>query len=335
MATASAVPETYHLEGDDATDTLQSVGWSSLLKDSFTRFRTADGLSQARAFGHACVLVALPALITIIGLASSFEWTTFREVLQHTLKELAPGPTARLLQSAFRQGAQGGHGVWISALIATLVGGAFLMAQVERGFNRIYGMERDRAVWSKLGLGLVMMLTAGLLLGLGFVVLAAGGPVIEALSRSLSFSEAIGAILSVVRWPLGLVFAFVGLTILYKVSPNRTQPGAGWLQTATVMAAVLWFAMTALLALYYSTGQQIETYGSLLGVIALLSWAYATGLAAYFGMAFAAQLEALRAGVPGPRTLRRYNEAVRDPSQTKELADVKPRPVSGEGAGTA
>jgi YihY family inner membrane protein len=206
------------------------------------------------------------------------------------------------------------------------------MAQVERGFNRIYGIQRDRSIPAKLAFGFVMMLTAGLLMGLAFVVLAAGGTLAEGLGRSLPLSDTIQTVVSIARWPVGLLFVFGALTILYKYSPHRTQPGPGWLQTATLMATVLWFVLTALLALYYSSGQQAETYGPLLGVIALLSWAYATGLATYFGMAFAAQLEGVRAGVPGPRTLRRYNEAVSDPSQTRELEDVEPRPVRGRPA---
>jgi uncharacterized BrkB/YihY/UPF0761 family membrane protein len=52
------------------------------------------------------------------------------------------------------------------------------------------------------------------------------------------------------------------------------------------------------------------------GVIALLTWAYATAVSLFFGMAFAAQLEAVRAGVPGPRTLRRYNDVVVRPEGT-------------------
>ncbi|MQA99885.1 MAG: hypothetical protein GEU78_06270 [Actinobacteria bacterium] len=110
-----------------------------------------------------------------------------------------------------------------------------------------------------------------------------------------------------------------------QVLAARRQPGGGWLQTGTVIAALLWSALTALLALYYASSDRMnETYGPLLGVIVLLTWAYATGLATYFGMSLAAQLEAIRAGVPGPRTLRRYNETVRDPAETQELEDVRP-----------
>ena len=43
-----------------------------------------------------------------------------------------------------------------------------------------------------------------------------------------------------------------------------------------------------------------DSYGPLIGVIALLVWAYATGLAVLFGLSFAAQLEAERAGERHP-----------------------------------
>ena len=33
MSTATSVPETYHLEGDDALQTLRNTGWAKLAKD--------------------------------------------------------------------------------------------------------------------------------------------------------------------------------------------------------------------------------------------------------------------------------------------------------------
>ena len=46
MSTATRVPETHELEGDDALNALRRTGWGRLAKDSFQRFRTADGFSQ-------------------------------------------------------------------------------------------------------------------------------------------------------------------------------------------------------------------------------------------------------------------------------------------------
>jgi hypothetical protein len=43
------------------------------------------------------------------------------------------------------------------------------------------------------------------------------------------------------------------------------------------------------------------TYGPLAGTIGLLLWTFLTSVALFLGLAFSAQLEAVRAGVPGPR----------------------------------
>ncbi len=324
MSTASAVPETYDLEGDNAMETLKTAGWERLLKDSFIRFRTADGFSHTRALAHAAILTAFPALITIIGVASAFHLTTFRNVLEHTLTQLAPGPSGKLLTTAFAQGSQAGGGAaLLGGLTGVLLSGTFAMVQVERGCNRIYGMVRDRSLGRKLGMGFLLGISGGALFSIAFVLLAAGGALAEGLTQG-GVGDTVSTALTFVRWPAGLLAVFAALTLVYKMSPNRRQPSPGWLQTGTIMAALLWFVLTALLAVYYSVNDGLgNTYGPLLGIIALLTWAYATGLALYLGIAFAAQLEAVRAGVPGPRTLRRYNETVRDPRETADSQAAK------------
>jgi uncharacterized BrkB/YihY/UPF0761 family membrane protein len=98
------------------------------------------------------------------------------------------------------------------------------------------------------------------------------------------------------------------------------------------VATILWFALTALLAWYYSVNDSLgNTYGPLVGIIALLTWAYASALALLFGIAFAAELEAVRAGVPGPRTLRRFNETVVYPEETRGLETQRPMVVTASG----
>jgi hypothetical protein len=63
----------------------------------------------------------------------------------------------------------------------------------------------------------------------------------------------------------------------------------------------LWLLFTGLLALYVAEGASFgTTYGPLTGIFALLLWANLSSVALFLGVAFAAQLEAVRAGVPAP-----------------------------------
>ena len=58
----------------------------------------------------------------------------------------------------------------------------------------------------------------------------------------------------------------------------------------------------ALLAVYIDATDSFgATYGPLAGTIGVLLWAFLTSVALFLGLAFAAQLEAVRAGVPTPR----------------------------------
>ena len=62
------------------------------------------------------------------------------------------------------QGVTGGQlALWLG-LLAAIVALTTAMGQIERGANRIYGIERDRPALRKYGRALLMALTAGLLL---------------------------------------------------------------------------------------------------------------------------------------------------------------------------
>jgi hypothetical protein len=61
VSTAAPVPVTRDLEGEDAVAALREVGIWSLLRDSYLRFRFADGFSHSRALEFQLVLTILPA----------------------------------------------------------------------------------------------------------------------------------------------------------------------------------------------------------------------------------------------------------------------------------
>ena len=82
------------------------------------------------------------------------------------------------------------------------------------------------------------------------------------------------------------------------------------------MALTLWLLFTYALSIYVQTsGSFGSTYGPLTGVMALLLWAYLTSIALFLGIAFCAQLEAVRAGVRepeagDPEAARRHDASV-------------------------
>jgi uncharacterized BrkB/YihY/UPF0761 family membrane protein len=91
------------------------------------------------------------------------------------------------------------------------------------------------------------------------------------------------------------------VALLFRYAPRRHQPALSWLLFGAVVATVLWWLASILLAVYIRvSGQFGGTYGALTAFMALLLWANLTGLALFIGVAFAAQLEAKRVGVRRP-----------------------------------
>jgi YihY family inner membrane protein len=300
MSTATRVPETHDLEGDDALNALRRTGWGRLAKDSFQRFRTADGFSHSRALAFQITFTLLPATIAVVGLATILHAAKFRDILRHTITRLAPGPAGDIVVAAFKQGARtvggGARAALLFGVVATLISAATAMGQVERGANRIYGLEQDRPTLKKYGVGLLLACTTGLLMVLAFMLIVAGADI----AKATKFS---GVAWAALRWPLSILFLVIAVALLFKAAPRRRQPAASWLTVGSALSVLLWFAFTGLLALYLGLSKTFgQTYGPLAGMIGILAWALLTSLAAYLGLAFAAQLEAVRAGVPSPTT---------------------------------
>ena len=307
MSTAAAVPHTHgELEGDEALETLRQRGRRRLLLDSVTRFRAADGFSHSRALAFQITLTLLPALIAVVGLAEALDQSTFRRVVQETVSTLAPGAAGDLLTEALRQGTtsarrESGETALIAGFVAAVVAGTTAMAQIERGANRIYGVERDRPFARKYLTALLLACSAGVLGFLAVLVLVGGAAIGDALELGEDFRRA----WSIARWPVGLAFVLTSISLLFEYSPRRRQPEPSWLAVGAATAALLWLAFMGLLALYIGATDSFgATYGPLAGTIGVLLWAFATSVALFLGLAFAAQLEAVRAGAPNPRTGR-------------------------------
>ena len=309
MSTAAAVPCTWHeLEGDDALETLRRCGRRRLIVDAITRFRAADGFSHARALAFQATLTLLPALIALVGFASALDQdqSDLRRILQETIEAIAPGAIGALLTDALRQGSStaSGEAVLVAGLVAAVLAGTSAMAQVERGANRIYGVEQDRPFVRRYLAALGLALTAGVLALLALTALVAGAAIRDAAGGADGFDTA----WAIARWPIGLACMVGAIALLFEIAPHRRQPEPSWLAFGSGAAAALWVVfMVVLVAYIEATGTFGATYGPLAGTIGVLLWTFGSSCALFGGLALSAQLEAVRAGVPGPRLDRPVN----------------------------
>ena len=298
MSTATRVPETWELTGDDARKTLLSTGRMRLVVDAFTRLRYADGFSHTRSLAFVMALVFVQGLIALVGFAAAFGNLEVSRVIVDTIQNAMPGLAGELLTDAVQQarkvGSQHRYLPLVLGLVGTAITATTALGQVERGVNRIYGIERDRPAHEKYGRAFLLALSVGLLFAVAFVLLAFG--------RDIGNEEsAVHTVWMIVRWPAGLAVAALALAGLLQYAPRRHQPNLSWLAFGSGVGVLCWTAVTLVFgALFNASSSFGDTYGPLAGIVALQLWSFFSALSIFFGAAITAQLEAVRAGQAEP-----------------------------------
>ncbi|MFF9803461.1 YihY/virulence factor BrkB family protein, partial [Streptomyces rochei] len=261
MGTVVHVPQTRdmigdELSGDEALTALRHYGGRRLLLDAFARFRYADGFTNSRSLAFQVVLGLVPFTIALIGVATTVHTQSVGRIIELTLGQIVPGASASLVEDAVDATARSaGSGVWNA--VAMWLGLAFAvlnlasaMGQVERGANRIYGIERDRPFLPKYGRALLLALTAGMPMVLGFLVLVAGDAIGNAVVEALGWPREWLDWWRPLEVPLGTVLAWAASAVIFRWAPRRDQPGYTWLAFGSAVHLVLWVTATWLLALY-------------------------------------------------------------------------------------
>jgi YihY family inner membrane protein len=301
MSTARLIPETWELSGDDAWRTVRTTGRRRLLRDALQRMRWADGFSHSRSLAFLVALAAIQGIISLVGLASAFGGSALSEVIVNAVNGASPGPVAGVLTAAVTHAQGNGSSHHYLALVLGTVGwlvtATTAMGQLERGLNRLYGVEQDRPFLHKYGLALLLAASSGVLLAAAFGLLAFG----RAWSATTG-SETAARVLNIGSWPAALVLLGASIALLFRWCPRRHQPAWSWLAFGSGVSLVLWFVITVGMGAFFHHSEDFgETYGALAGMVALLLWALLSSMALFFGAAVAAQLEGVRAHAASPQ----------------------------------
>jgi len=295
MSAASRVRETWNLTGDDARKTLATTGRLKLLRDAVVRLRAADGFSHARSLAFATSLVFVQGLIALVGLAIEFGQEAFSRTIFGAIDSSVPGPAggllARTLAQAEKIGLEHRFLPLLLGLGGTLVTATTATGQLIRGFNRIYGVEKDGTFLQKYrrAFALAVLLLAAFIVGVA--ILTVGGDVSGDAEGILYVAW------RVIRWPLALGLASAAFGGILRWAPMRRQPQWSWLMFGGLTGVAGWTIVTLALSVAFRASSSFgEVYGPLAGVVALQIWTFSSAVAVFLGAAVAAQLEAVRSG---------------------------------------
>ena len=89
-----------------------------------------------------------------------------------------------------------------------------------------------------------------------------------------------------------IVMVMLGLAVLYRYAPDRRKPQWRWVSPGAIVATLLWVIASIGFTVYVANFNSYDkTYGSLGGVVILLTWLYLSALMVLLGAVINAQSE--------------------------------------------
>jgi len=239
-------------------------------------------------YGLLAIFPALIATVTLYGLVADPD--RIKEQIASATAALPPG-AADLVTSQLTSVASVGHGGLTLSLVISL--GATIWAAsggvraLLIGLNVIYRTEESRGLVKRSSLGLGLTLGGLVVVALALTLVAAFPVILDRIGLdpvAAGFAQA-------ARWALLAVVVVIGLSVLYRLGPDREQPRFRWVTWGTLTALGMWVLGSVGFSVYVSNfGSYNQTYGSIAAVIVLMLWLYLSALAVLVG----AEIDAVR-----------------------------------------
>lgn len=159
--------------------------------------------------------------------------------------------------------------------VLTLYSASNIFGSLMGALNIAYHVRNDRRPWWKQRLiQLGMVIVAGGLLTIAAAVMIAGPDIVNLVSRVTHLSGVAKWGWMILQYPLAFAFLVTAFWLMYYILPDFPQHKRQILVGASV-AAVLWVVATTLFRQYVIHFQSFnKAYGTIGGVLLLLSWMY-------------------------------------------------------------
>ncbi|MCK2217197.1 YihY/virulence factor BrkB family protein [Actinomadura sp. ATCC 31491] len=298
--------------------------WWTVLKRTLIEFKDDRVQDLAAALTYYAVLSIFPALIVLVAVFGLLGRGDASAQLGSILV-LVPAEVRDLIVKsieAAQQGAGAAGAVAIAGVLVALWSASGYIAAFIRAGNAIYDIDEGRPFWKTTPLRIGLTLVTTVLLALGAIAVTLTGDLAEGVGRALGLGDAAVVAWDILKWPLMVVVAAGLIMLLYWAAPNVRQPGLRWISPGSVLAIVLWVAVSGGFALYVANFASYgKTYGALAGIVVFLVWLWLSNMALLLGAELDAELMRQRAIAEGRPAEREPYAVPRDPPKADNLPE--------------
>lgn len=248
-------------------------------------------LQVSAALSYYFVLSVFPGLIF---LSAAFGSLRFGDLFNHVLllmTRLLPADTMHVVRSVLSDVLSAHRGTWLSfGMIGTIWVASTAFAALIEALDIAYDVEDDRPYWKTRLLAVGLAAITGTLLLVALATMIVGPRFGEWIATRLTLPSVLAMVWPPLRWVIAIVFTVIAVEIVYYLAPNVKQRFGATLPGAIFSVAV-WNTLSYLLGIYFRHFADFSrTYGTLGGLIALMTWLYWTSFALLVGAELNAEL---------------------------------------------
>jgi membrane protein len=267
-------------------------GWRDILWRVVWAIPEDRVLSTAGSVAFFALLAVFPALTTVVSLYGFFADAGTIYTHLALLEGVVPAGVLDLLGDELtRIASKRSDTLGIAFLIALLVAFWSANSGVAALFDALNVVYKEREKRSLLRFyGTTFLFTLG---GVLFVLTSIAAVVVLPVALGL-FGAATQAerIVAVARWPALLLAVMLALALLYRFGPSRRTAKWRWVSWGSVVAALLWVAVSMLFSLYVASFDSYNrVYGSLGAGVGFVTWIWLSAVVVLLGAELNAETE--------------------------------------------
>jgi len=261
-----------------------------LLKDLYARFINDDLLSTGAQVTFFLLLSLTPFLVFLITLITYMPFVNFQDNIE-VLTAFMPANAYEILRDIINQIITNRSGTLLSfGMLFTLWLSTNGVTSLIRGINRAYDQEETRPFWKRRAVSLYFTIELAVAIILSLILIVFGKILGTQILHFLGFPDVSLEIWNYARYSIALITTILVLVSLYHNTPNRRLrfreviPGA-------IVASIGWVIVSIAFSYYANNlGNYPKVYGSLGGIIALLTWIYLSSIIILMGAEINASL---------------------------------------------
>ena len=219
------------------------------------------------------ILFIAPMLALIGDKQTLFDW------LISQFSATVPQDALDLLEGVIRDVvfAEGAPGLVSIGIVLALWTGSNVFNALIDALNRAFDVKEGRPFWKKRLLAIAAVIVTGGVVLTATVIMLAGPEIIQWTGQRLNLGEETTLAWTVVQYPLALTLLVGTMWLLYRFLPALRGISAWHILVGAVVATVLWVVVTLGFRWYVSSFANFNrTYGTIGGVIIMLTWMYLT-----------------------------------------------------------